>query len=310
MVSESRPSRSARRKAVAAIASSDVPGGRPLRRGPATTAEVLAGLFVGITVFYTVLLARRQALGGDPLRLLRNDAGWKRRLLISGLGPAGGIVLASWLLPASADVARVASTLTVTFTSESTASPTGMFLEITYRKPSAPNAKPPAVTALDISLPAGTKVNLEAVAECTATDAQIMALGDNACSASSRVGAGKVSLITGLGSPVDPVRSDVGIFNDGTGFIEVFTLPGLPLPSIDQRVNVKGDSVTAQIPAIPGGPPDFRTAVRTVSSTFPVSSRYLTTPNACPPSGQWISTATFRFADGTSQVASSMTPCH
>lgn len=184
-----------------------------------------------------------------------------------------------------------------------------MALDVTYRKPGDPQAKPPAVTAVKIVLPAGTTVHVNTVPACTATDPTIEVLGDNACPPASRVGSGTLSAVTGFGAPVDPLRADIGIFNDGSGFVEVVTLPGLSLPAIDDRVTISGDTLTAEVAPTPGGPPDFRTAVREITEAFSASDGYLTSPPTCPPNHQWESSAQFGFADGTTQAATATTPC-
>jgi hypothetical protein len=184
-----------------------------------------------------------------------------------------------------------------------------MALAITYRQPGDPSAKPPAVTSLEIDLPAGTAINLGSVPVCSANDPVIEVLGDSACPAASQVGAGTVTAVTGFGAPIDPVAGHVEIFNDGNGFIEVITLPSLGMPALDDRVSVKGDILSAQVAGIPGGPPDFDTAVKDIAFTFSGADGYITTPPTCPVGRQWDSTARFGFADGTTQEAASSSPC-
>lgn len=225
----------------------------------------------------------------------------------SALAVLGLIAAGTW--PAKALSPTPASTISLVFTTEATGSPTGMSLGITYRQAGDHGAKPPAVTRIAIELPAGTKVNLGSVPACTASDPEIELVGGSACPASSDVGSGSATLVTGFGAPVDPIRADLQIFNDGSGFIEVFTLPGISQPAVDQRVSVNGDLVSAQVPVIPGGPPDFHTAVRDVSSFFPAADGYVTTPSTCAASREWITTARFNFADGTSQIAGAVSPC-
>jgi hypothetical protein len=76
----------------------------------------------------------------------------------------------------------------------------------------------------------------------------------------------------------------------------------------DDRIRIQGNVFIGNPPPVPGGPPDGQTAVRTIDFTFPASSRYITTPPSCL-TGQWTSSATFTFADGSTQHVSSATPC-
>lgn len=215
---------------------------------------------------------------------------------------------AGWL-PATGASPPTGTTFSLSFSSQTPSSATGMGLAITYRQPGDPSAKPPAVTSLEIDLPAGAALNLGGVPICSTSDAVIEVLGDSACPAASQVGSGTVTAVTGFGAPVDPIRGNVEIFNDGSGFIEVITLPGLGMPALDDRVTVSGDVLRTQVASIPGGPPDFHTAVKDVAFTFSASDGYITTPPTCPVNGQWDSSARFSFADGTTQEAASSTPC-
>jgi hypothetical protein len=230
------------------------------------------------------------------------------RWFVAWVGGLLAVTGVAWS-PALAASPPTGSTLSRAFTTAVPASPTGVALGVTYRQPGDPQAKPPAVTGVRIGLPTGTTVHLGAVPVCSASDPTIELLGDAACPRASRVGSGTLSAVTGFGPPVDPFRADIGVFNDASGFVEVVTLPGMSLPALDTRVTVTGDTLTAQVPPIPGGPPDFHTAVRDIALTFSASNGYVTTPPSCPPTHQWESTAQFSFADGTAQSAIATTPC-
>src|SRR5204863_4113126 len=73
-------------------------------------------------------------------------------------------------------------------------------------------------------------------------------------------------------------------------------------------------TVTTDIPATPGGPPDGQSSVRRIqfdlqSVTGPAGASYLTTPPSCPSSAAWTSLATFTYGDGISQTIQVSTPC-
>lgn len=185
-----------------------------------------------------------------------------------------------------------------------------MTLHIVYRSPSDPDAKPPAIRHLRIDAPAGTRFDTAAVPVCTASNVELQTIGRTACPAASQVGAGTLTVIEGFGPPIDPIDADAVIFNGGTGIIETFTAHGsvAPVIAID-RIAVSGSTLTGNPPANPGGPPDGQTAVRDINFSFPAATGFITTPPTCPPDGAWSTAATFMFADGTTQAASSTTPC-
>jgi hypothetical protein len=186
---------------------------------------------------------------------------------------------------------------------------TDLTLQISYRDPDDPDAKPPAVRSLVIDAPPGTRFDAEAVPVCRATDEELRVLGRAACPAGSVVATGTLTAVTGLGPPIDPFVTDAVVFNGGSELIETFSAAGTdgPLLAID-RVGVSGSRLTGNPPAVPGGPPDGNTAVRDIDLRF-ARNGFVVTPDECPADGLWRTNAFYGFADGTSQTASSTTPC-
>jgi hypothetical protein len=117
-------------------------------------------------------------------------------------------------------------------------------------------------------------------------------------------------VISGFGAPFDPVVTDATIYNDGAGFSEIAQYHGTPVTLGVDRLAAKGSTLTGNPPSEPGGPPDGQSAVREIDFRFPQTTRWVVTPPSCPASGAWTSTATFTFADGTTQHAASSTPCN
>lgn len=189
------------------------------------------------------------------------------------------------------------------------ASRTALTLHIVYRDPANPKGKPSPIRHLVINLPPGASINLEAVARCTASDQEIMAMGPGACPPTSRVGSGTLTAITGFGPPLDPFLTDVTIFNSAQGWVEIVQDHQTQATLATDRIKVNGSTVTGNPPSTPGGPPDGETAVRAIDFTFPASSGYVTTPPSCPPNDLWTSTAAFTFADGSTQHVQSAAPC-
>lgn len=211
---------------------------------------------------------------------------------------------------ATAAASAPASTLQLLFAETRPASHTALSLHIVYRRAGDPPAKPSPIRHLEIAAPEGTTFDLHAVPACHATDQQIQAVGRSACPASSRVGQGTLTVMEGFGPPIDPQTTDAVIFNDGSGVLETFTLHGTPGPVIAlDRIAISGGRLIGNPPQEPGGPPDGQTAVREINFHFPSGTGFVVTPPTCPANGAWLTTAAFRFADGTTQTATSTSPC-
>lgn len=236
--------------------------------------------------------------------MLRRSVGY---LAITTVGAFAAMTIAT---PAAAATASP-SNFSLGFARRTPGEMTAMTLRITYRQPGQPNAKPPAIRHLVIDAPRGTVFHTSTVPACQASNAELMALGARGCPSDTQVGSGPVTVITGFGPPVDPFTVTTPTFNDGVGWVEASEIPTGPtsVTAAVTRLSITGNRLVESVGAVPGGPPDGRSAVRTVDLVFPVSTGYITTPPTCPASGRWVTTATFQFYDGTTQHARSSTPC-
>jgi hypothetical protein len=169
---------------------------------------------------------------------------------------------------------------------------------VSYRNPSDPNAKPPAITGAVFRLPAGTRIDTNAVEQCTATDDEIRMAGPSACPPGSRVGSGKLTAVTGFGPPADPVSGDVTVFNGDKQLIEVVTVPGTQAVAGMDRLTIEDNVLTAHPPNTPGGPPDGRTSVKDITIKIDRGG-YVTSPRFCGSAG-WGYSAHYEFANGAS----------
>ena len=205
------------------------------------------------------------------------------------------------------DAGASQSDFSLQFGSQTPGVTTALHLYIVYRNPADPDGKPSPIRHLVTAAPPGSRFDL-ALPRCTASDQEIMSEGPSACPANSQVGQGTLTAITGFGPPTDPFPTDVTIFNTGDGVVEVIRDHRTGATLADDRIQIKGNEMIGNPPAVPGGPPDGQTAVRTIDFTFPASTRYITTPPQCA-GGAWTSNASFTFADGTTQHISSTAPC-
>ncbi|HEY1358203.1 MAG TPA: hypothetical protein VGF21_07855 [Thermoleophilaceae bacterium] len=197
------------------------------------------------------------------------------------------------------------------FVSRTPGSVTGMRFYSLYKDPSDPRAKPSPLREVTIEAPAGTRFNGAALPACHATDMELKAQGRDACPASSRVGGGSLTVMTGFGPPLDPVPSDATLFNSGNGVIELFTQPGTNATLGIDRTTLTGPStLTAHPPVTPGGPPDGESSVREVHLAYDTGAKpFIRTPASCPPDGRWVGRLRFRTKDGHAYSARSTTPC-
>jgi hypothetical protein len=195
------------------------------------------------------------------------------------------------------------------------ARPTALTLHVVYRNPSDPNAKPSPLRKSVIEAPAGTIFNGRAIPVCTASDIQLMVSGTAACPAGSQVGGGTVSLITGFGSPVDPVIVDAVLLNRGDGIVELFSEHRTDVRLAVGHAKFTAPNTLTETPAPnPGGPPDGESAVHQVDFRFyelrgADGEAFITTPPTCPGGGAWIARITATLANGETLAAQSSTPC-
>ena len=191
------------------------------------------------------------------------------------------------------------------FTTAKPGKPSGLELEIDYFDPNDPEAKPPAVRKVVERLPKRARFDTSAPALCTASDAELMASGASACSADSVVGAGVLTLDTGVPGPARFMTADVVFLNNEDELIFVNTIRGTTTRVVT-RSEVRKRRVINRAPFLPGLPPDG-TAIDTVDVSFPVTTSesgdpYIATPRRCPQRGFRTSLIKFTYDDGVKQV--------
>ena len=198
------------------------------------------------------------------------------------------------------------------FTTDAPGASAGMAAHIVYPDYAG---KPKAVARLVVELPVGSGFDEGVVAVCRASDAELLAQGLSACPPASRVGGGTGSVVTGFGPPIDPLRGDVHIFHGPGQLMNVGTLPGSDRVAVIDRGRIEGNRLIhaeGSAPA-PGGPPDGRTSGKEVSLRLEPRSagprRFLATPPDCPGGGAWTFRLIATYVDGTSDSASSTSPC-
>lgn len=203
----------------------------------------------------------------------------------------------------------------VKFTGHKPGSSTGTMLEIDYINPKDPQAKPPAVRRVVLTLPRGARFDTSVPGICKASDGQLMALGEAACPADSQVGTGKVTVDSGFPGPGRFVDADVTFFNNTDQLIYLNTVHDTAVRTVI-RARVTRRRVITNAGMLPGTPPDGGAIDTTQTSDPPLTGRvdghkrnYITTPKHCPPGGKWTSKLRFTYADGVTQTVKSRIRC-
>ncbi|SRR6266540_2589951 len=192
---------------------------------------------------------------------------------------------------------------------------TGLRLGIDYTNPSDPEAKPPAVRRVVLTLARGARIDTAAPEACTASDPELMAMGESACPPGSVVGKGVVTVDTGMPGPERYVTADVAFFNNDHELIYLNTVRGSEARTVIRAV-VRRRVVVTDAPMLPGTPPDGG-AIDTVHVHFPALSRrvdgvrhsYATTPRSCPARGFWKNRLEFTYDGDVTQTVTSHSPC-
>jgi hypothetical protein len=220
------------------------------------------------------------------------------------------LLAAAALVPASPAAAN--TEFSALLSTAKPATPAGLKVHLRFRAPDGSDGKASPLRSAVIRGPRGMRFDTTALPQCGASDAQLTALGSQACPAESRLALGAFSAMTGFGPPVDPLAGDLHVFNGPDQIIEVITAPGTSASPAFDRLTIKGSTLTAHPPDAPGGPPDGKAAVRSIDYELaPVVNggrSFLTTPPTCR-RGNWTITGTFSFADGTTDTVRSTTAC-
>jgi hypothetical protein len=221
-------------------------------------------------------------------------------------------VLGALAAPARAESGRLAD-FSWRYTTKAAGVPTGVGVHIFLRAAHDPEAKPSPLRSAVIHGPAGLRFDTGAVSQCMASDEELKARGSDACPPNTELTVGAFTAIGGFGPPADPFMGDDHVFDGPGQIIEVITVKGGSASPGFDRLTIDGSTLTAHPPMAPGGPPDGESSVRSIDFQIPVRSAagrsLITTPPSCPAGAEWKTTATFGFADGSSDRVASASPC-
>jgi hypothetical protein len=216
---------------------------------------------------------------------------------------------------AAAEAAVPRQVGSLTYTTTTPGAPTGLRLEFEFQNPADPTGKPHAVARMVVHRPPGGVIDTTVPEQCRASNAELMALGPDACPPESRIGAAVVIGDTGSSGPLPRyTRTDITNFNNQDEIVSVGQNEDLPLVRPVDRTRIEPDRTTTNFPAIPGWPPpDPYTAFKSYRFLFPAYVRdgrtYNRTPPTCPASGHWTMTLEFTYRDGVTETVESRSPC-
>jgi len=191
---------------------------------------------------------------------------------------------------------------------------TGTRMEMRFVDPADPAGKPYAVDRVVVVSPRGARIDHDAVPQCTASDAELMARGADACPAGSQVQSGWLVLDTG--SPIGAgrlIRFRSATFNAPGGFVSIGEAEEFAFRGV-VRSYTDGRKVTVDYAEAPGfGGPDSQAAMTTMVTHGPPRGTkrrpLLRTPPSCPRSGRWTIRFTFIYHDGVRETERTRAPC-
>jgi hypothetical protein len=230
---------------------------------------------------------------------------------IAAIAMLGALLLLDTVTPSAADPGTSRQAAQLVFGKKKPGVASGVFVDIDYVNPDHPTAKPPAVRRVVLRPAPGARFDTSVPELCTASDAQLMLLGETACPAGSKVGEGVVTVDTGVPGPSRFVTADVAFLNNAGQLIYVNTVRGTVARTVI-RAQVSSNMVVTDAGMLPGTPPDGG-AIDTVDVSFPPLARaghaYFTTPPRCPARRQWTNGLSFTYADGVEQAVQNTSPC-
>lgn len=234
---------------------------------------------------------------------------------VAVIGLALGLTAAPVPLPASEAADR--QEVTFRFLEKKPATATAARFRVAFRDPRNPAAKPPSVARQVSRLPRGT-VQLAAGERCTASDAELMLLGESACPRRSFLFPGAVLADNGPGAPIPRyTRFRTYMFDNGSEMVSLLEIvdPATQPPArFVSRSQIRGRVMITKFPAFvtdPFGESSYSAMRRVTASPPPpgVALR-LVTPRSCPRRGHWTAQFRFTYRDGVSEKERVRMPCH
>jgi hypothetical protein len=193
------------------------------------------------------------------------------------------------------------------FTTDLPGTPTGRLYAIDWVNPDDPEGKPPAFGHLHVELAEGARFDTDALPHCTASDAELMAVGPSACPAESQVASDETVIDSGFSGPSRYFTTDILFFNNDRELVLVATVRENGARVV-LRAQLGENTIDLDVAPLPGTPPDGG-AAKSQRGVWEAKPGFLTTPPTCPKSGFWVNRITWTYRDGVEQTAESRSPC-
>ncbi|HKP88542.1 MAG TPA: hypothetical protein VJT75_01080 [Thermoleophilaceae bacterium] len=221
---------------------------------------------------------------------------------------AACLAAAALATPAAAAPRQVG---TLSFTSTVPGTVTGSVLDVHFQNPDNPSLKPYAASRMVIHMPTGARMDTTVPPQCHATDAEIYALGFDACPEETRIGQGLAESDNGNGTTS---KTTLRHFNNQDEVVGVGQNNDIPVIRTIDRTRIEGDTTTSNFPLFPGvPPPEPYTPVKDLDITiepYGTNERpYARTPPTCPANGSWKFKIDFTYRDGVTETLVSRSPC-
>jgi hypothetical protein len=234
---------------------------------------------------------------------------------------------------ASAAAVPVQAVLSASFSPDRLAAPTT--IAFGFHLSTSEGAAPPALTSLDLQMPAGINYTTTTLGLATCKPAALLALGLAGCSPNSRLGSGsalvEVPFGTGAGHEIPEIQAVAGPSPNGN-LVVLFYANGL-FP-VDAQLTFSGEvlpdsgrfgsQLAATVPPVASVPGGADVSIVDVTSTIgpshltyyrhvhgrlvPFHPRGVAVPERCP-SGGFPFAAEFTFEDGSHTSAQTAVPC-
>jgi len=242
-----------------------------------------------------------------------------------------GLVLAALVVPCAAWIAGAGArpgsgpreTVNQRFTTQRPGTPAGLRFAGHFHAADDPKGTPPYLRRMVVHPPRGMRYDTSVPGRCTASDAQLAALGPAACPPDSHIGHGRAEGLfqepVGHDFLIDHFRHHTDIFNNTDEQIVLVESEGSTV--VRGRLRPDGSMVFATPTCFPhppaGGCADEYIVQLVTSSTIPRYVRtvkrhtrsYATTPPSCPARGYWKTVVVLSWSDGKRDKVATAQPC-
>jgi hypothetical protein len=236
------------------------------------------------------------------------------------------VLAALSLLSAQAAIAQPGTgpreTVNQRFTAKKPGAVTGLGFKATFHEAGDPGGSPPYLERMVIDPPRGMRYDTRVPAQCSATDAELQAMGPGACPSGSRLGTGRAEGIFQVpvanGFTFDHFKHPTVMLNNTDEQILLVHSEGYTVARGEMRPN---GSMVWNLPTCFPAPPtgcvdeyivQLKTAIAIAPYKRTVNGHvrsYAKTPRKCPKRGFWRTKVQISWSNGKVDHVVSKQPC-